>query len=149
MSNASARNSSFTRSVTATDFANERSKLQAPGALKLFREVIFAGYGPKSEIPSKPVKWLAAGSERSWKSFGFPVAVPPPDAKLVIGDIGAYRGSPPSPAFREFVLSDTVKGVPVRAVKMPEIRYPPSNWRSKPFPLLNHGVSQTGETAMR
>src|SRR6267142_57850 len=60
MSNPSARNCSFSRSVREKSFVTAASKFHAPGPRKAFRPVILAGNGPKSEMPfGKPAAALA------------------------------------------------------------------------------------------
>src|ERR1700739_3128777 len=78
MSNPSARNWSFKRSVRVKSFVTAASKFHASGPRNVFLPVILAGNGPKSEIPpgnlalARPGKngvVLAAGRVNTLKLF--------------------------------------------------------------------------------
>src|SRR5215469_9878878 len=107
------------RSVRVKNLPRARSRFHPPGPRKAFLAVILEGNGPKSEIPPSAVlpKLLATGSVKRLKTFP-PWSTPLPVAKLEIVPAGTYLGMPPRPRFKEFVLSETVNEVPVRAVNI-------------------------------
>src|SRR5256885_3678172 len=163
MLNPSALNSNLRRSVNANALVTARSKFQAPGPRNAFLPVMLAGYGPKSETATgTPFKLVvngvmfATGKVSTLNSLiGSPVSESTfctgvPVLWLLIGVAGTYRGIPnPAPAFREFVVSKTENGTPVRAVNTPTMVQPPATCRCQPVPFFHQGTSQIGETTIR
>src|SRR5215472_1305255 len=98
MSNISARNSRATRSVTAKDLPRAKSAFHAPGPLKAFLPVMFAGKGPNvsTQLPGiapRDVSFciqtelhvsLASGRIKRLNSLGLPVEVEVSTEKLPI-----------------------------------------------------------------
>src|SRR5215472_10151960 len=102
MSNISARNSRDTRSLTAKDLPIAKSAFHAPGPLKAFLPVMFAGKGPNvsTQLPGTAPKEVslsiqaelhvsfAPGSVSRLNSFGFPDGAEVFTEKLLIVPFG-------------------------------------------------------------
>src|SRR5215472_2722779 len=155
MSNASARNSRATRSVTAKDLPRAKSPFHAPGPLKAFRRVMLDGKGPNVSMhPNHAVLHVSsgAGSVRRLNSLGFFVGAEVFTEKLVIVPLGVYRGIPEgTPLFAPSVLamSTMEKGTPERTLNTGMALHPPNTCRSHPRLPLKNGSCQIALSTIR